>query len=142
MKSALMVFGSALMYAGMYKGTYGLPIFDAEGELHTAARLTYTLLETHGWLPSFLAGLMVRRRGALVGALTVVAGAAISPLFHDLWMPRAVIDDWDPAVVNLAQALFAVAGGAVAGIAGQAISNERSLNKPLQPIAREDARSS
>jgi len=57
-------------------------------------------------------------------------------------MPRAVIDDWDPAVVNLAQAFFAVAGGAVAGIAGQAISNERSLNKPSQPIAREDARSS
>jgi len=50
------VFGSALIYAGMYKGTYGLPVFDAEGELHTAARLTYTLLETHGWLPSFLAG--------------------------------------------------------------------------------------
>jgi hypothetical protein len=56
MKSALIVFGSALIYAGMYKGTYGLPVFDAEGELHTAARLTYTLLETHGWLPSFLAG--------------------------------------------------------------------------------------
>jgi hypothetical protein len=71
MKSALIVFGSALIYAGMYKGTYDLPVFDAEGELHTAARLTYTLLETHGWLPSFLAGLIVRRRGALVGALTV-----------------------------------------------------------------------
>jgi hypothetical protein len=52
-----------------------------------------------------------------------------------------VIDDWDPAVVNLAQAFFAVAGGAVAGIAGQAISNERSLNKPSQPIARESGRS-
>lgn len=136
MKSALIVLGSALLYAAMYKGTYGLPIFDAKGELHTAARLAHTLLETHGWLPSFLAGLITRRSGALVGALIVVGGAAVAPLFHDLWMPRAVIDDWDPAIVNLAQALFAVAGGAVAGIAGQAMASGRSSNEPLQPIAR------
>jgi hypothetical protein len=32
MKSALIVFGSALIYAGMYKGAYGLPIFDAKVE--------------------------------------------------------------------------------------------------------------
>ena len=141
MKTALIVLGSALIYAAMYKGTYGLPIFDAHGELHTVARLAYTLLETHGWLPGFLAALLVKKRGALVGALTVAAGAALSPFFHDLWMPRAVIDDWDPVIVNLAQGLFAVAGGAVAGIAGQAVSNGRSSNRPLQPIARENARS-
>jgi hypothetical protein len=57
--------------------------------------------------------------------------------FHSLWLPTAHYDDWDSEIVNLVQALLAVASAAVSGIAGEYISQRRSSNKPLQPIARE-----
>ncbi len=130
--------GAAILHGAMYMGRFALPhTFDANVMVQTAPALLHALLEHYGWVPSFVAGVVAGRRGALLGVLTVVGGAAARPFFQDLWLANVTGDDWDSEIVNLAQGLLAVACSVVGGIAGESISRRILLNNPLQPIARD-----
>jgi len=130
--------GAAILHGAMYTGRFALPSsFDPNVVVQTAPALLHALLEHYGWVPSFLAGVFAGRRGALLGVLTVVGGAATRPFFHDLWLWNVHGDDWDSELVDLAQALLAVACSVVGGIAGESVSRRMFLNNPLQPIARD-----
>jgi len=137
----LIVVSAAILHGAMYMGRFALPhTFDPNVIVQTAPALLHALLEHYGWIPSFLAGMVAGRRGALVGVLTVVLGAATRPFFQDLWLSNVTGDDWDSEIVNLAQALLAVACSVVAGIAGESVSRRIFLDNPLPPIARDTGR--
>ncbi|MBB6096242.1 putative membrane protein [Povalibacter uvarum] len=83
------------------------------------------LLWTYSWFPGFLAGLLAGRGAVPLAVVTVVIGAVAKSVFHSLFSPMVVIDDWDPAIVNLVQGLLAIVAAAVAAFAGQCMSRRR-----------------
>jgi hypothetical protein len=137
----LVAFATAVLYGFMHAGQYGVSFFGGKTQPRTIGLLVHAVMETYGWLPSFAAGLIVARRAVLLGLLVVLLGKVFTLFFRDLLAPTLIIDDWDPAVVNLVQLALAIVEAVVAATAGQFLANRGSSNKPFQPIARENARS-
>jgi hypothetical protein len=121
----LVAISASVLYGAMYMGRFAMPMsFDP----------LPAILEHYMWIPSFLAGFALGRRGALLGALTVIGGFVAEPYFHDLWLRGAIRDDWDSELANLMQGVLAVCCAVVSGIAGVSLSPWRSSsNKPLEP---------
>ena len=107
----------------------------------TSRLLLHAVLEAYEWLPSFMAGLIVRRRAPLLALVIVLVGSFLGVGFRGYFAPTLIIDDWDPIVVNQTQGLLALLQAAVSAAGGQFLAMRRSSNQPLQPTAREDARS-
>lgn len=123
-----------LMEAGRYWG--GVQI----GPVPTARWLLFAMLETYRWSPSFLGGLVLRRRAVSLAVITVLVGGLLAKGFRGYFAPTLVIDDWSPGTLKLAETVLAILGAAVSAMGGQFLA-QRSSDKPLQPTAREDARS-
>ena len=135
----LVAVAAAVLYGLMEAGRYwgGVQI----APIPVSRLVLHTVMETYDWLPSFLAGLIVRRRAVLLALVTVLVGSFLAEIFRGYFAPTLVIDDWDPSIVNQMQGVLAILGAAVSAMAGQFLATRRSSNKPLQPTAREDARS-
>ena len=127
----LVAFAAAVLHGFMHAGQYGVSFFGGETQPRTIGLLVHAVMETYGWFPSFAAGLIFARRAVLLGFLIVLLGKVFTLFSRDLLAPTLIIDDWDPAVVNLVQLALAIAGAMVAAMAGQFLANRGSSNKPL-----------
>ena len=130
---------AAVLYGLMAGGRYYGGIY--QGPPPTSHLLFHSIADAYGWLPSFLAGLIVRRRAALLALVIVLVGSFLGTGFRGYFAPGVVVDDWDPILVNQMQGILALLQAAVSAAGGQFLGTLRSSNQPLQPTPREDAHS-
>lgn len=120
-----------ILYGFMAWGAYAIPMamgFDTSTP--TLRDLLTATLGAYAWLPSFLAGLLARRRAVLLGVLTVVGGTLCTFIFRaadTVTTPLLTELTWQDPIVRPYAALLNIALSVIASFAGKsAIFRPRS----------------
>ncbi|MFL6617601.1 MAG: hypothetical protein ACJ8MH_03315 [Povalibacter sp.] len=125
----LVAIATAVLYGFMQSGRFWVPLSSGSGShVRTVGLLLHVVMSAYGWLPTFLAGLVVRRRPIVLAVLAVLLGGLSELFFRDHFAPSIFIDDWNPPIVKLATQVTAVSAAAVSAIAGQCLG-KRSISK-------------
>lgn len=123
-----------ILYGFMAWGAYAIPM--AMGPVTSTPTLRGLLaatLGTYAWLPSFLAGLLARRRAVLLGVLTFVGGTICTFIFRaadTITTPELIELTWQGPVLRPYAALLDIALSVIASFAGKSVIF-RSRSRPL-----------
>jgi hypothetical protein len=123
-----------VLYGFMLWGTYAVPMtMGIDSNTATLRDEITAILGTYAWLPSFLAGLLARRRAILLGTLTFVGGIVCASILEaaDPMNPPLVAGIiWQGPIAMPFGALLNIALSVIASFAGQSVSfrsHSRSL---------------
>lgn len=123
-----------ILYGFMAWGAYAIPMaMGFDSSYPTLRGLLGATLGTYAWLPSFLAGLLARRRAILLGVLTVVGGTICTFIFRaadTITTPELIELTWQGPILRPYAALLDIALAVIASFAGQNVifqSRSKSL---------------
>jgi hypothetical protein len=123
-----------ILYGFMAWGAYAIPMaMGFDSSYPTLRGLFGATLGTYAWLPSFLAGLLARRRAVLLGVLTFVGGTVCAVIFRvaDTTTPPLLTEiTWQGPILRPYAALLEIALAVISSFAGQSVVF-RSRSKSL-----------
>lgn len=121
----VVAFSAMALYGFMEWGGYAIPMMMGYDSAHPTLRdFISASSEASIWIPSFIAGVLARRRPVLLGVLTVVGGTLCTFAFRSvdsITAPLLTHITWQDPVVRPYAALLNIALSAVVCFAGQSL---------------------